>query len=393
MSRTEQQTTTKPATIWTPANIVTSIRIVFVPFWVAFASLVGPSHDTASWISGLWVAIIYAILAATDKLDGYLARSRNEITRFGKFLDPIADKLIVVAAFLILMDWGYVNLWVIFIVVVREFLVSAMRMVIATDGVVIAASNLGKWKTATTMCCICGFLLVAAIPTSVFSTVLYWISEIALIAAVVLTIWSGVDYFMQSASALFAPEATQSAAEFKAERAEVKAAAKNADNNELPEWDEIVAYAGNVLDKARSANKTLGTAESCTGGLVEAALTAVPGSSDVVKGAIGSYANNVKHDVLKVDDTVLDTYGAVSAECAAQMAEGAVRALSADIAVSVTGIAGPGGGSAEKPVGLVWFGLTSGGQTSTESTVFKGDRSQVRKQAVIHALQMFEDAL
>nr|WP_293820924.1 CinA family protein [uncultured Parolsenella sp.] len=152
-----------------------------------------------------------------------------------------------------------------------------------------------------------------------------------------------------------------------------------------------MALAAEVLDEARSRGLTVGTAESCTGGLVEGSLTAVPGSSDVVKGAIGSYACSVKHAVLGVSDEILDTVGPVSPECAAAMAEGARTALGCDLSVSVTGIAGPGGAEPGKPVGLVWFGVSSGAGTRTESVVFPGDRSEVRLRAVRHALQLLRD--
>ena len=138
---------------------------------------------------------------------------------------------------------------------------------------------------------------------------------------------------------------------------------------------------------------TCATAESCTGGGVGYAITAVSGSSAVFWGGIISYDNSVKRDVLGVPEEVLATKGAVSSECAAAMAEGAKRLLKTDLAVSLTGIAGPGGGSAEKPVGLVWFGLASGGSRSratviTEKKVFPGDRETVRSSAIEHALQL-----
>ena len=130
------------------------------------------------------------------------------------------------------------------------------------------------------------------------------------------------------------------------------------------------------------------TAESCTGGLVGGAITAVPGSSAAYLGGVVSYANEVKHGVLGVSADTLATVGAVSPETAAQMAEGVRRLVGADLAVSVTGIAGPDGGSADKPVGLVWFGLASAAGTRTEKAIFAGDRARVREQAVVHALGM-----
>ena len=133
---------------------------------------------------------------------------------------------------------------------------------------------------------------------------------------------------------------------------------------------------------------TCATAESCTGGGVGAAITAVPGSSAVFLGGVISYANAVKQSVLGVSPSTLGTVGAVSPETAAQMADGARRLLKADLAVSVTGIAGPDGGSAAKPVGLVWFGLATKDGVRTEKAIFAGDRAAVRAQAVTHALGM-----
>lgn len=131
---------------------------------------------------------------------------------------------------------------------------------------------------------------------------------------------------------------------------------------------------------------TCATAESCTGGGVGYTITGVSGASAVFWGGVISYDNSVKRDVLGVPDEVLATKGAVSSECAAAMAEGARRLLKTDLAVSLTGIAGPGGGTDEKPVGLVWFGLASKSSTTTEKMIFSGDRERVRASAIEHAL-------
>lgn len=137
---------------------------------------------------------------------------------------------------------------------------------------------------------------------------------------------------------------------------------------------------------------TCATAESCTGGGVGFAITSVSGSSAVFWGGVISYDNSVKQGVLGVPEEVLATKGAVSSECAAAMAEGARRLLKTDLAVSLTGIAGPGGGSAEKPVGLVWFGIASKAGTITEKQVFPGDREAVRAAAIEHALGLLLEA-
>lgn len=188
----------KQGSIWTPANVVTVIRVVLVPIWLAVAELSVASVPGQVSASAVWVTVLYIVLSLTDKLDGYLARSRHEVTTFGKFLDPIADKLAVVVALCYLLEQGVVSPWVLLVVVAREFLVSGLRMVVASEGVVIAASNLGKWKTATTMVAICGLLLARAIPGGTTQAVAFGLFDVLLWVAVVLTAWSGIDYFVKS---------------------------------------------------------------------------------------------------------------------------------------------------------------------------------------------------
>ena len=149
-----------------------------------------------------------------------------------------------------------------------------------------------------------------------------------------------------------------------------------------------MTVAEKLVELLKARGMTCATAESCTGGGIGSAITAVPGSSAVFLGGVISYANEVKRDVLGVSQQTLDTVGAVSPETAAQMAAGARGLLKTDLAVSVTGIAGPDGGSEEKPVGLVWFGISTKDGTRTEKKLFRGDRAKVREQAVMHALGM-----
>jgi len=146
--------------------------------------------------------------------------------------------------------------------------------------------------------------------------------------------------------------------------------------------------AENLVELLKARGLTCATAESCTGGGVGSAITSVPGSSAVYKGGVVSYSNEVKHKVLGVSSEDLARVGAVSSEVAAQMATGVRALLDVDLAVSVTGIAGPDGGSAEKPVGLVWFGLATREGVRTEKALFRGDRAKIREQAVTHALGM-----
>ena len=138
----------------------------------------------------------------------------------------------------------------------------------------------------------------------------------------------------------------------------------------------------------RLAGKTLCTAESCTGGGIGAALTAVSGSSAVYKGGIISYTNQVKHDLLGVDYALLDTHGAVSAPVAEAMAVGARKALKVDIAVSVTGLAGPGGDEYGNPVGTVFIGYADERGSVVKHCLFSGTREDIREQTIETALKL-----
>jgi len=143
-----------------------------------------------------------------------------------------------------------------------------------------------------------------------------------------------------------------------------------------------------VLDLCRSGGLTLATAESCTGGLVAARLTSVPGSSDVFRGSIVAYANDVKEDELGVPRDVLEEHGAVSAEAAAAMARGIRERLGVDVGVAVTGIAGPAGGTPEKPVGLVFLHASGPDREEARRIELPGDRDMVRGRATAGALHL-----
>ena len=184
--------------IWTPANVVTLVRVVLMPVWLLVAEAARLDGDLGTGSAVAWVSfILFAAIALTDKLDGYLARSRGEVTTFGKFLDPIADKLCVTCALLYLLELEMVWSLAVLIIIAREFLVSGLRMVVASEGVVVAASNLGKWKTATTMLAIGGYLLAITLPVGQMASVLTLLSHVLMAAAVLLTAWSGIDYMIQ----------------------------------------------------------------------------------------------------------------------------------------------------------------------------------------------------
>ncbi len=153
---------------------------------------------------------------------------------------------------------------------------------------------------------------------------------------------------------------------------------------------DLIDEARRLLDGMRARSLRLATAESCTGGLIAALLTEIPGSSDVFERGFVTYSNAAKIGDLGVDLEILIRHGAVSAEVARAMAAGALRASAADIALSVTGVAGPGGGSPEKPVGLVHIGLAARGRPVASREFRFGDlgRSEVRLRTVAEAMRM-----
>jgi nicotinamide-nucleotide amidase len=149
-----------------------------------------------------------------------------------------------------------------------------------------------------------------------------------------------------------------------------------------------------LLDACRARQVKLATAESCTGGLITAVLTAIAGSSDVVERGFVTYSNEAKTELLGVPTELISRVGAISEPVAQRMAEGALQRSHADIAVSVTGVAGPGGGSADKPVGLVCIGLAQRGHdVVSERHMFPGDRTAIRAATVKRAFALIRERL
>lgn len=195
-----------PQRILTPANMVTLIRICLVPVFVTallspWPALLGVTIITQD-IQRIIATVIFIIISATDWLDGYLARSRNEVTDFGKFIDPLADKILVASALLALIELGALPSWVVLIILAREFIVSGVRMLAATAGVVIAASYLGKFKTVFQMIAIVLFTIKDTHSEADMllspNEVLWIISWIVMTIALVLTIVSMLDYIAKA---------------------------------------------------------------------------------------------------------------------------------------------------------------------------------------------------
>lgn len=164
--------------------------------------------------------------------------------------------------------------------------------------------------------------------------------------------------------------------------------------NNSTDIGDIHQVAMQASEALRESGHSLTTVESCTGGWVAKSVTDLPGSSEVLDCGFVTYSNQAKQDLVGVKPETLDMFGAVSEETAAEMALGGLRNSGASIALSITGVAGPGGGTATKPVGMVCFGwATEAGLLNTETCYFEGDRDAVRSQAVVHALQGVESRL
>ena len=174
----------------TLASKITMVRVFMIPAYMATMYL---SHGQA----GLWMYIslaIFILASITDYIDGYIARHYNQTTDFGKFLDPLADKLLTIAAMSIYCEWGIFPAWALMIVLTREFAVSGLRMVAGPKGKVIAAGKSGKFKTASTMVGLCVMMAFPGITL---------INTVVIAMIVITTVYSGVEYFIQNWNCLW----------------------------------------------------------------------------------------------------------------------------------------------------------------------------------------------
>lgn len=171
----------------TTASKITLVRVVLIPVYLVFM-LLSANGAANDWMR--WAAIaVFIIASVSDFLDGYIARHYNQVSDFGKFLDPLADKLLVTACMMIFVGWGRMPSWVVFIVIAREFAISGLRMVAASNGTVIAAGWSGKIKTSCTMV---GLIAMMVLPN---------LSTLDLIVNIVIlatTVYSGVEYFCKN---------------------------------------------------------------------------------------------------------------------------------------------------------------------------------------------------
>ena len=174
----------------TTASKITLARVALIPLYMVLMYLSGGQ-------AGMWMYLalgVFIFASVTDFVDGYIARHYNQVSNFGKFLDPLADKLLTIAAMAMFCEWGAFPAWALMIVLTREFAVSGLRMVAGPKGKVIAAGKSGKFKTASTMVGLCVWMAFPGIPA--VGAVVMWI-------IVITTVYSGVEYFVQNWNCLW----------------------------------------------------------------------------------------------------------------------------------------------------------------------------------------------
>jgi len=169
----------------TTASKITLIRIAFIPVYMLFMYLSGGQAGVWMWVS----LAVFILASITDYIDGEIARKYNQITDFGKFLDPLADKLLVIAAMVMFCQWGTIPAWALMVILTREFAVTGLRLVAVGNGKVIAAGWSGKVKTASTMVGLCVLM--------VFPSVV-WLAYVVIGVILVTTVYSGFEYFIQN---------------------------------------------------------------------------------------------------------------------------------------------------------------------------------------------------
>ena len=332
-------------------NLLTLSRLAAIPLLMALLLVRFPGHDQLA-------AALFIVFSFTDTLDGQIARRRGMVSDLGKFLDPLADKLLVLSVLIVLVQEGLVAAWVVVVIFSRELLITILRSVGASQGRVIPAAPLGKTKTVTQMAAVTLLILQRPYPE------LVWVAAIAVAVAVVFTIVSGIDYLVRF-------------------RHLIGLGAGASGSTSLV--DPLAGELGAMLARERL---TVSVAESCTGGLLGSLITDRPGSSAYFSGGVIAYADEAKRDELGVPAALLTRHGAVSREVALAMADGARARFGTRLAASITCIAGPDSAGTTKPVGLTYIAIASDWGSRCEEYIFTGDRWSNRRQAAAEALHL-----
>ena len=336
-------------------NALTISRLGAIPVLMVLLLIRFPGHDQVA-------AALFIVFSLTDTLDGQLARRTGTVSDLGKFLDPLADKLFVLAVLIVLVQEGLVAAWVVVVIFSRELIITILRTIGASQGRVIAAAPLGKTKTVMQLGAVTLLILQRPYP------VLIPFADIAVAAAVVFTLGSGFDYLWRFRHLILPLDTSR-----------VRVASGGAPESSAPR---------ELAEVLRGKGLTVSVAESMTGGMIGALITDQPGSSEYFIGGVIAYSNDVKRQELGVTSELLSSLGAVSREVAEAMADGVRSRLGTSLAVAVTGIAGPDSDRTTKPIGLTYIAVASGSGTSSREFRFTGDRASNRRQAANEAVRM-----
>jgi CDP-diacylglycerol--glycerol-3-phosphate 3-phosphatidyltransferase len=340
-------------------NALTLSRLAAIPLLMFLLIVRFDGHDQIA-------AALFLLFSFTDTLDGQIARRSGTVSDFGKFLDPLADKLFVLSVLIVLVQEGLVDAWVVVVIFSRELLITILRSVGATQGRVISAAPMGKTKTATQMAAVTLLILQRPYPQ------LVPFAELAVGIAIIFTVGSGMDYLWRYRRVIW-PDANSSPGTVPA--------------SERPSGvsvDPLVRELGSLLVSGRL---TVSVAESCTAGLLGSMLTDKPGSSAYFVGGVIAYADEVKREQLGVPADLLTRHGAVSKEVAIAMAEGVRSRFGTSLSAAITGIAGPDA-EGSKPVGLTYIAVATPRSTTCNEYRFKGDRWSNRREAANQALRL-----
>ena len=343
-------------------NALTLSRLVAIPPLMVLLMVRFPGHDQLA-------AALFIVFSLTDTLDGQIARRRGTVSDFGKFLDPLADKLFVLSVLIVLVQEGLVAAWVVVVIFSRELIITILRSVAAAQGRVIPAAPLGKTKTVMQMAAVTLLILQRPYP------IVVPLADLVVAVAIVFTIWSGLDYLWRFRYLISS-----------------RSPNRVGPSGGAPAEEESGALLARQLgDLLRERGLTVAVAESCTGGMVGSLITDQPGSSAYFLGGVIAYSDAVKRDELGVPAALLKRLGAVSAEVAQAMADGARSRFGTDLAVGVTGIAGPDADGSGKPVGLTYVAVASEHGSPAHEYTFTGDRWSNRRQAAAEALRLLAE--
>jgi nicotinamide-nucleotide amidase len=345
-------------------NTLTLSRLAAIPLLMILLIVRFGGHDQIA-------AVLFVAFSFTDTLDGQIARRRGLVSDFGKFLDPLADKLFVLSVLIVLVQEGLVAAWVVVVIFSRELLITILRSVAASQGRVIAAAPMGKTKTAMQMAAVVLLILQRPYP------LLVPLADLTVGIAIIFTVGSGIDYLWRFRHVIWPATGEPSRV----------TPSGGAPGSESP-VDPLARELGALLLEASS---TLSVAESCTGGLLATLITDQPGSSAYFMGGVVAYADEVKRAQLGVPAALLTRHGAVSREVALAMAEGVRSRFATSLAASITGIAGPDA-EGSKPVGLTYIAVATPRGSSCNEYMFSGDRWSNRRQAAGQALRLLIEA-